>query len=75
MARSYGELVPVAAKRVMTSHDGMTLEAAGRTLLFADTPGHARHHHCIWDPTTRGWFTGDTFGASNPEYDTAPGPW
>ena len=75
MARSYGELVPVAAERVMTSHDGMTLEAAGRTLLFADTPGHARHHHCIWDPTTRGWFTGDTFGASYREFDTSAGPW
>lgn len=75
MARSYGELVPVVADRVLTSHDGMSLEAAGRTLLFADTPGHARHHHCIWDPVTRGWFTGDTFGASYREFDTPAGPW
>jgi glyoxylase-like metal-dependent hydrolase (beta-lactamase superfamily II) len=44
-------------------------------LRFADTPGHARHHHCIWDEATRGWFTGDTFGLSYREFDTARGPW
>ena len=75
MARSYGELVPVPADRVLSSHDGMTLATAGRTLQFADTPGHARHHHCIWDPLTRGWFSGDTFGASYREFDTAAGSW
>jgi glyoxylase-like metal-dependent hydrolase (beta-lactamase superfamily II) len=75
MARSYGELVPVPAKRVQTSSDGMSIDLAGRTLVLAETPGHARHHHCIWDPTSRGWFTGDTFGLSYREFDTAQGPW
>jgi glyoxylase-like metal-dependent hydrolase (beta-lactamase superfamily II) len=75
MARSYGELVPVAADRVATSHDGMQLDLAGRTLVLADTPGHARHHHCIWDALSRGWFTGDTFGLSYREFDTAQGAW
>ena len=75
MARSYGELVPVAAERVDTSHDGMTVLLAGRPLLLADTPGHARHHHCVWDAASRGWFTGDTFGLSYREFDTACGPW
>lgn len=75
MARSYGRLVPVAADRIVATHDGMTAALAGRTLAFADTPGHARHHHCIWDEATRGWFTGDTFGLSYPEFDTARGPW
>jgi glyoxylase-like metal-dependent hydrolase (beta-lactamase superfamily II) len=75
MARSYGQLVPVAADRVSTSSDGQRLDLAGRTLLLADTPGHARHHHCIWDATSRGWFTGDTFGLSYREFDTAKGAW
>ena len=75
MARSYGELVPVPAARVDTSSDGMTIELTGRPLLLADTPGHARHHHCVWDATSRGWFTGDTFGLSYREFDTARGPW
>ena len=75
MDRSYGRLVPVAAERASATHDGMTVQLAGRTLAFADTPGHARHHHCVWDATTRGWFTGDTFGLSYREFDTAHGPW
>ena len=75
MARSYGTLVPVAAERATATHDGMTVQLGGRTLVFADTPGHARHHHCVWDASTRGWFTGDTFGLSYPEFDSARGPW
>ena len=76
MERSYGQLVSVPAHRVHATHDGMTLNLAGRVLSFADTPGHARHHHCIWDATSRGWFSGDTFGLSYREFDTAEnGPW
>jgi len=75
MERSYGALVPVPADRVHATHDGMTLSLAGRALYVADTPGHARHHHCLWDATSRGWFTGDTFGLSYRELDTAQGPY
>ena len=75
VARSYGELRPVPAERVLQTSDGMTLELAGRPLLFLDTPGHAMHHHCIWDEASRGWFTGDTFGLSYREFDTAAGAW
>jgi len=66
-ARDYGELVPIPAERVITTSEAMVIELAGRPLRFADTPGHARHHHCIWDETSRGWFTGDTFGIVYPE--------
>ena len=69
MQRSYGQLLGVPAERVDTSHDGMQLNWAGRALLLADTPGHAKHHHCIWDASSRGWFTGDTFGLSYREFD------
>ena len=76
MDRSYGRLVGIDAERVTTTHHGMVLELAGRPLRFADTPGHARHHHCVWDAATRGWFTGDTFGLSYREFDNADGqPW
>ncbi len=75
MARSYGSIVPVPAERVEVSHDGQTIELAGRPLVIADTPGHARHHHCIWDEATRGWFTGDTFGLSYREFDSPRGAW
>jgi glyoxylase-like metal-dependent hydrolase (beta-lactamase superfamily II) len=75
MARTYGSLVPVPAERVVASADGMRVALGGRSLTVADTPGHARHHHCLWDEASRGWFTGDTFGLSYREFDTAEGPW
>lgn len=71
--RDYGELQPVPPERVLETHDGLVLELAGRPLHFADTPGHARHHHCIWDEASRGWFTGDTFGIAYPDLVTADG--
>lgn len=73
VARTYGDVLPVAADRVLETHDDMVLELGGRPLRFIDTPGHARHHHCIWDETSRGWFTGDTFGISYPQLDTPAG--
>ena len=75
MARAYGELVAVPAERVLATHDGMTLELAGRPLAFVDTPGHARHHHAVWDERSRGFFTGDTFGLSYREFDVDARAW
>ena len=69
MARAYGELVPVDPERVRTTLDGETLYLAGRPLVFAHTPGHALHHHCIWDARSAGWFTGDNFGMAYPEFN------
>ena len=69
MARAYGALVPVDPERVRTTLDGETLYLAGRPLVFAHTPGHALHHHCIWDARSAGWFTGDNFGMAYPEFN------
>lgn len=73
--RDYGELVPVPEERVTTTSDGMVVLLGGRPLRFMDTPGHARHHHCLWDEASRGWFTGDTFGICYPELHTQQGPY
>ncbi|QQP98687.1 MBL fold metallo-hydrolase [Lysobacter enzymogenes] len=73
MARSYGEILPVPAERVVVAGDGYTVDLAGRPLLCVDTPGHARHHLCVWDQRSRAWFTGDTFGLSYREFDSARG--
>ena len=75
MNRSYGPLHAVPETRVLHSQDGQVITLAGRPLKLIDTPGHARHHHCIWDEASRGWFTGDTFGLSYREFDTAKGAW
>ncbi|MBP6899689.1 MAG: MBL fold metallo-hydrolase [Burkholderiaceae bacterium] len=75
MDRAYGQLVGVPAERVQATTDGQVLDWHGRRLEFIDTPGHARHHHCLWDEASRGWFTGDTFGLSYRETDTERGAW
>lgn len=62
MRRDYRELVPVPADRIEPSTDGGSVSLAGRVLRIAHTPGHARHHHCLFDERSHGWFTGDTFG-------------
>lgn len=73
MARSYGRILPVPAERIVVAEDGHTLSLAGRELLCIDTPGHARHHLCVWDARSRSWFTGDTFGLSYRELDSVRG--
>jgi len=71
--RSYGELLPIAAERIAAANDGHIVNLAGRELLCIDTPGHARHHICIFDARSRAFFTGDTFGLSYREFDTDRG--
>ena len=73
--RDYGELVPVPEERVTTTSDGMVVTLGRRQLQIMDTPGHAKHHNCIWDEVSRGWFTGDTFGIAYPELYTPTGPY
>ena len=69
----YGTLKPVPQERVIIMDEGDRLEVGGRPLAFIDSPGHARHHFCIWDEATSGWFTGDTFGISYRDLDSANG--
>jgi glyoxylase-like metal-dependent hydrolase (beta-lactamase superfamily II) len=69
----YGTLIPVAAERVQIMEDGDKATLGNRELRFMDSPGHARHHFCVHDSHTNGWFTGDTFGLSYREFDTENG--
>jgi glyoxylase-like metal-dependent hydrolase (beta-lactamase superfamily II) len=73
VARHFGEIPPIPAERVIEAPDNFTLALNGRVLLFLDTPGHARHHFCVWDERSRSVFSGDTFGVSYRELDTARG--
>lgn len=75
MQRSYGKLVPVPAERAEASHDEQVLMLAGRPLRVIDAPGHAKHHHAIWDARSRSWFTGDTFGLSYRAFDVDGRAW
>jgi len=69
----YGKLIPVAEDRVQVMEDGDVVRLGERQFLFIDTPGHARHHFCVHDSQTNGWFSGDTFGLSYRELDTSKG--
>ncbi len=71
--RLYADIVPIPAERVITTQDGDRVELAGRPFELIHTPGHALHHQCIVDLDYSGVFTGDTFGLSYREFDTAQG--
>lgn len=65
-ASLYGDVMPIEAQRVVAADDGYTLCFGQRTLLLRHTEGHARHHFCVWDEHSHGWFTGDMFGICYP---------
>ena len=71
--RTYGKLIPIEEHRVRIMEDGDEITFGNRQLRFMDSPGHARHHFCVFDSLTNGWFTGDTFGLSYREFDTQNG--
>ena len=72
-AREYGEISGIPAARVSAVEDGQRIAVGRRTLEFLHTPGHALHHVAIVDRDSAEVFTGDTFGVSYREFDTAAG--
>lgn len=72
-AAQFGGVVPIAPGRIITVEDGDRLGLGSRTFEFLHTPGHALHHVAIVDRDAREVFTGDTFGVSYRESDTAAG--
>lgn len=74
MEKTYGRLRPIPADRVVEAPDGHVVALDGRELRCLDTPGHARHHLSVYDEHANVCFTGDTFGLSYRELDTAQGP-
>jgi len=71
--QTLGDLIPTPEDRIKIPEDGESIKLGNRTLTFIDTPGHARHHYCVWDEASKGIFSGDTLGASYREFDTAKG--
>jgi glyoxylase-like metal-dependent hydrolase (beta-lactamase superfamily II) len=62
----YGEIPPVEEARIIIGEHASIVDLNGRKLQIIDTPGHAYHHFCVVDETSRGIFSGDTFGLSYP---------
>jgi len=71
--RMYGRIEPIDEKRVVIAGDEQWFELNGRALQTIYTEGHARHHYILNDPGAKGVFTGDSFGLSYRELDTANG--
>ncbi|MCH8277415.1 MAG: MBL fold metallo-hydrolase, partial [Proteobacteria bacterium] len=69
----YGVIQPIDESRIVVPNDEQWIELNGRMLQVLFTEGHARHHYCLLDPASRGVFTGDSFGVSYRELDTAAG--
>ena len=69
----YGVIQPIDEQRVIVAADEQWFDLNGRRLQTLHTEGHARHHYVLNDPRSRGVFTGDSFGVSYREHDTASG--
>jgi glyoxylase-like metal-dependent hydrolase (beta-lactamase superfamily II) len=74
-SKLYGEILPIDRERLAIAQDGQRFEIPGRLFECVHTPGHAMHHLAIVDHATNSIFTGDTFGLSYREFDTAKGAW
>jgi len=62
MDRLWGEFLAVPETNVRALKGGEAIEAGGRTLEVAYTPGHASHHVCYFDRSSGVAFTGDVTG-------------
>ena len=71
--RLYGRIEPIDEKRIVIPEDEQWFALNGRPLQTINTEGHARHHHILNDPQSKGVFSGDSFGVSYREHDTDKG--
>lgn len=66
--RLFDPIEAVPEERILIRGDGDTLKIGENCVLeFLDSPGHANHHFSIYDPVSRGIFTGDTAGVFYPQ--------
>ncbi len=67
--RLFGTLTPAPEGRCQALEEGDRIPLGDFELQFLDTPGHANHHGCFFDPVTGAIYTGDTFGLHYAELD------
>ncbi len=60
----YGMPLPIEPERILQTRDGDQLTLGGSQFEVLHTPGHALHHHALYDIDSASVFTGDTFGLS-----------
>jgi glyoxylase-like metal-dependent hydrolase (beta-lactamase superfamily II) len=70
VAEIYGKPEPVPMERIVTAADGMTFTVNDDVKLrVLETPGHAPHHLCYYEPLSGGIFIGDAVGVYLDEID------
>ncbi len=69
----YGRLVPIPETRIRAVVDGEVVQLGGSEIEIWHTEGHARHHYCLWDPSSQAVFAGDNFGIAYRALETAKG--
>lgn len=72
-AKQYGSILPISEDRIIVVADEQVVRLSGREMICLHTEGHARHHYVLSDPAAHAVFTGDSFGISYRELDTAKG--
>ena len=64
----YGRMLPTPADRVVAAADGHRVDlGGGRFLTMVDSPGHAKHHHAVFDEQTGTLLVGDAVGVQLPD--------
>lgn len=66
----HGEIIPVPEENLVGVTDIILDAGNGITLKIFETPGHASHHICIFEPKTGCLFSGEALGHYHPEFDT-----
>jgi len=61
-AAYFGTMRPIRSDRLVSVHDGLTLDLGKHELEFLDSPGHAPHELTILDRRNRCVYTGDAAG-------------
>lgn len=65
----FGELIPIPQDRLLPLHEGDVIDlGAACRLQVLETPGHAPHHLCFYDPLHQFLFAGDTLGIYYPAF-------
>jgi len=62
----YGEIEPIPESQVRVQKNESTVNLGDEILTFYETPGHAKHHVCIFSKQSRFLFSGDMCGVSYP---------
>jgi glyoxylase-like metal-dependent hydrolase (beta-lactamase superfamily II) len=63
----WGGIDAIPEEKIVILEDGDAVDLGGRSLKAFDTPGHARHHHALFDDATGIMFTGDAMCVRLPD--------